>query len=79
MDALLAALQIHGPIAAVAIGLAVWGKSHARSDDKRHHEVGNRFQRLEETQRQDLQRVYDSIQHVADQNTRILELLAQRR
>jgi hypothetical protein len=78
MEAWLSTLQLHGPIAAMAMGLVVLGKIHAKSDDERHRGVSKRVQRLEDIQRADIRRVHDSIERVAQQNTEILKLLAQR-
>jgi len=72
MNDILAAIGIHGPLAAVVLGAVMWGRTHHKED----HE---RFSKIEQDQKADIQRVYDAIQHTADQNTEILKLLAQRR
>lgn len=78
MEHILAAIGIHGPLAAVVLGAVLFMRSHTSVDEKHHAENIARFRSLEVTRREDLQRVYDAIQHTADQNTEILKLLARR-
>lgn len=79
MDQILLALGIHGPLAAAVFAAVLWGRSHTEVNEQHHKDNLERFKSLEATRRADLDRVYDAIQHTADQNTEILKLLASRR
>lgn len=79
MDKLLELIGVHGPVAGVFLAMGAVLGFHIKEDRARTGQQDERFRLLEVTRREDLQRVYDAIQHTADQNTEILKLLANRR
>ena len=85
MDAILAALELHGPIAAVAIGLVYIGRQHIKEDASHHHQVEERLRILETDRvvKADLERVYDRVERLSTElhsgQEKILALLAHRR